>query len=238
MLHFVVCDDNNNVREKVSKVITKLMLPTDIEYETVSFFQYDKRFINFLNSNNGNNIYILDIEVNSHSGLDIARKIREKDWNSIIIILTAHYELAYEAFKNRLMLLDFISKFDNYEKNLYDVLQIALKILNKKEQLVFKAGQTIYKIDFNDILYIIKEEGQRNTIIKTFYQKYSISSSLTEVEEKLNGDFLRTHRACIVNKTNVKRIDFKEKFIVFKNDEKINLLSRNYQKEVKKYVFS
>jgi len=222
----------------VSKVITKLMLPTDIEYETLVFSQYDKNFVRLIESKTGQRIYILDVEVNSHSGIDIARKIREKDWTSIIVVLTAHYELAYEAFKNRLMLLDFISKFDNYEKNLYDVLQLSLKILNKEEQLSFKIGQIAYKLDFNDILYITKEEGKRNTTIQTFYQKYSVSSTLTEIGEKLNNDFLKTHRACIVNKKNIKTIDFKEKIIIFKNNEKINLLSKNYQKEVRKYVFN
>jgi len=214
------------------------MLPTDIEYETLVFSQYDKNFVRLIESKTGQRIYILDVEVNSHSGIDIARKIREKDWTSIIVVLTAHYELAYEAFKNRLMLLDFISKFDNYEKNLYDVLQLSLKILNKEEQLSFKIGQIAYKLDFNDILYITKEEGKRNTTIQTFYQKYSVSSTLTEIGEKLNNDFLKTHRACIVNKKNIKTIDFKEKIIIFKNNEKINLLSKNYQKEVRKYVFN
>lgn len=42
MLHFVVCDDNNVIREKIGKIITKLMLPIDIEYKTLMFSRYDK----------------------------------------------------------------------------------------------------------------------------------------------------------------------------------------------------
>ncbi|MFA5407310.1 MAG: LytTR family transcriptional regulator DNA-binding domain-containing protein [Bacilli bacterium] len=136
------------------------------------------------------------------------------------------------------MLLDFISKFDDYQKNLYETLQLTLKILDNKKQLIIKIAQTIYKIDFNDILYIVKEEGKRNTIIKTFYQEYSVSLPLTEISEKLSSDFIRTHRACLVNKVNIKTIDFKENVIMFKNDESINLLSKKCKKEVKKYVCS
>jgi two-component system response regulator AgrA len=238
MLHFVVCDDNAVVRENVNKVITKLMLPTDIEYKTMFFSQYDKNFAQFIDNKVGKKIYILDVEVNAHSGLDIARKIREKDWESIIIILTAHYELAYDAFKNRLMLLDFISKFDNYEHNLYDVLRIALKASDIKKQLSFEFNRISYRIDLDDILYIIKDTSKRNTIIKTSSREYSVVLNLSEVTNMLTDNFIQTHRSCIINRDNVKSIDFKENTITFKNGITITLLSKTYKKEVKKYVFS
>jgi two-component system response regulator AgrA len=234
----VVFDDNAVIREKVNKVITKLMLPTDIEYKTLLYSQYDKSFAQFIDERVGQKIYILDVEVNSYSGLDIARKIREKDWESIIIILTAHYELAYDAFKKRLMLLDFISKFDNYEQNLYEALRIALKVSNVKKQLSFKFNRVLYKIDLDDILYIIKDTSKRNSIIKTFSKEYSVALNINEISTMLTDSFIQTHRACIINRENVKKIDFKENTITFNNNEKISLLSKTYKKEVKKYVFS
>jgi two-component system response regulator AgrA len=238
MLHFVVCDDNVTIRENVNKVITKLMLPTDVEYKTLMFSQYDKSFAQFIDKKVGKKIYILDVEINAYSGLDIARKIREKDWESIIIILTAHYELAYDAFKNRLMLLDFISKFDNYEHNLYDVLKLALKASDVKKQLSVESNRTLYKIDMDDILYIMKDTARRNSIIKTFSKEYSVPLTLSEIMAMLPDNFVQTHRACIINRENVKNIDFKENTITFKNNEQISLLSKTYKKEVKKYVFS
>jgi two-component system response regulator AgrA len=219
-------------------VITKLMLPMDIEYKTLFFDKYDKNFANLINKKIGKKIYILDVELNMHSGIDIARKIREKDWGSIIIILTAHYELAYDAFKNRLMLLDFISKFDNYEQNLYDTLKIALKAFNVKKYLNFKFNRISYRIDLADVLYIVKDTAKRNIIIKTFSNEYAVNLNLNQISEMLTEDFVRTHRACIINKENVKNIDFKENTITFSNDEKILLLSKMYKKEVKKYVFN
>ncbi|MDD4298094.1 MAG: LytTR family DNA-binding domain-containing protein [Bacilli bacterium] len=238
MLHFVVCDDNAPTREKVNKVITKLMLPSDAEYKTLLFSQYDKSFIQFIDKKVGKKIYILDVEVNFQSGLDVARKIREKDWESIIIILTAHYELAYNAFKNRLMLLDFISKFDDYEHNLYETLKLALKAINVKKQLSFEFNRISYKIDLDDILYIIKDTAKRNSIIKTFAKEYSVALTLNEIIKMLPNSFIQTHRACIINKDNVKNIDFKSNVITFNNNEKITLLSKTYKKDVKQYVFN
>lgn len=238
MLHFIVCDDNAVIRENINKVITKLMLPTDVEYRTLFFAQYDKQFAQVVNKKIGRKIYILDVEVGAHSGLDIARKIREKDWESIIIILTAHYELAYDAFKKRLLLMDFISKFDDYQQNLYDTLQLSLKVTDNKKNISFKIGSTIYKINYDDILCIIKDEASRNTIIRTYASDYSTSLSLNDLSGMLGSNFVRTHRACVINKDNVENIDFKKNTIIFKNGSTINLLSKNYKKEVKKYVFN
>lgn len=238
MIKFIICDDNTVVRETVNNVITKVMLPTDIEYKIFSFSQYDKNFVQLIDKNMGKKIYILDVEVNLHSGLDIARKIRDKDWNSIIIILTAHYELAYDAFKNRLMLLDFISKFDDYEHSLHDVLKLAVRASETKKQLSFEFNRTLYKIDFNDILYIMKDTGRKNSIIKTFTKEYSVSLNLNKISSMITENFIQTHRACIINKDNVKTIDFKENTITFINNEKILLLSKTYKKDVKKYVFN
>lgn len=238
MINFIICDDNTVVRETVNNVIAKVMLPTDIEYKTFSFSQYDKSFMQLIDKNLGKKIYILDVEVNSQSGLDIARKIRDKDWNCIIIILTAHYELAYDAFKNRLMLLDFISKFDDYEHNLHDVLKLAIKASETKKQLSFEFNRTVYKIDFNDILYIMKDTGRKNSIIKTFTKEYSVALNLNKISLMITENFIQTHRACIINKDNVKTIDFKENTITFINNEKILLLSKTYKKDVKKYVFN
>jgi len=238
MLHFVIFDDNELIREKVNKVITKLMLPTDIEYKTLEFSKYNKSFAQLIERRGEKKIYILDIEVDSYSGLDVARKIRERDWESIIIVLTAHYELAYDAFKNRLMLLDFISKFDNYEQNLYDVLKLALKASHVKKQFSFTSNRMAYRVDYDDILYIIKDTAKRNTIVKTFSKEYPVSLNLNEIMAMLPDNFIQTHRACTINRDNVKTIDFKENVITFNNNEKISMLSKTYKKEVKEHVFS
>ena len=56
------------------------------------------------------------------------------------------------------------------------------------------------------------------------------------IKEKLKGNFMYTHKSCIINMDNVKTIDIKNKVIVFSNNTKTDLLSRKYLKEVKEYV--
>lgn len=238
MINFIVCDDNIEILENLKLIITKLMIKTDHDYQTHIFDKYNDNFVKLINKKIGKKIYILDIEVGKKSGLDIARKIREKDWESIIIILTVHHELLYDAFKNRLLLLDFISKFDNYEDKLIESLNLSLNILNDTKQLTFKSKRISYRVDLNDILYITKTINKHQTIIKTISNEYYTSISLNKIISQLTTDFIQTHRACIINKNNIKKINFKENIITFINNEKISLLSKKYKKEVKKYVFS
>ena len=52
-------------------------------------------------------IYLLDIETPSASGIDIARKIRKHDIESMIIFITGHEELGDVVLKNNTMFLSF-----------------------------------------------------------------------------------------------------------------------------------
>ena len=75
-----------------------------IEYNTHVYNDYDKKFHEMLESKIPFKIYLLDIETPSGSGIDIARKIRNKDVDSIIIFLTVHEELGNVILKNDLIL--------------------------------------------------------------------------------------------------------------------------------------
>lgn len=233
MINFIVCDDNKEINKKINNIIKKIMLPKDLKYKILEFNRYDNEFKRIMNSKIGYKVYILDIEVDNVSGLDIIRKIRTKDWNSVIIIISAYYELSYQAFRNRLLILDFISKFDNFENKVKECILLSLNILNSKTCLDFISENIMHKIDYDDILYITRDDKKRKVLIYTYYKTYEINISLFDIEKKLNLNFIKTHRACIVNKNNVKEIDYNENKITFKNGSFCYLLSRTRKKEVK-----
>ena len=104
--------------------------------------------------------------------------------------------------------------------------------INLKDYTTFRIGSN------PKILYIIKDTGKKKIIIKTFFKEYAVSLNLNKIKNMLNNSFIQTHRACIINRENVKNIDFKENMITFVNNEKISLLSKTYKKDVKKYVFN
>ena len=110
---FYLIDDSNIPAYDVTKILDKLYL-LDIYYIVV--FE-DGRTTLVFDPNEpehyGDGFYLLDqtySERNVIRALDLAREIRTYDWWSPIIILTAHGGMAFESFKQRLQILDFISK--------------------------------------------------------------------------------------------------------------------------------
>lgn len=104
------------------------------------------------------------------------------------------------------------------------------------DKLKIKTKNGIERIDYKDIVCILYDSYKRKSKIITLYSKYETSESLKGIKEKLKGNFMYTHKSCIINMDNVKTIDIKNKVIVFSNNTKTDLLSRKYLKEVKEYV--
>ena len=129
MINFIVCEDNKIILQKNIEIINKTMFNNNIDYRVYKFTDNNDELQNLITSQLENKIYILDIELENISGIDIARSIRKNDSKSIIIISTSYIEYLPFAIKNKLMLFDFVSKFDSYEENLSKVINNAIKII-------------------------------------------------------------------------------------------------------------
>lgn len=219
MINFIVCEDNPIVLEKNIKTINNLMFSNNLEYKIYSFTDYNSELQDLINNNLDNKIYILDIELEDSSGIDIARKIRKNDWSSLIIFSTAHFELFPHVFSDKLMIFDYITKYDDYENNLYKTLEKSIDIITHNNTISFKIGSDYHNIKINTILYLTFDKYSRKTIIKTFDNEYYINDTLSSLEESLNKDFKRINRAYIVNMLNVRKINYNERIIEFNNGE-------------------
>lgn len=129
MINFIVCEDNKVILQKNVDIINKIMFKNNINYRVYQFTSDNETLQNLIKDNQEDKIYILDIELDNTSGIDIARQIREKDNKSIIIISTTYVEYLPYTLKNKLMLFDFVSKFDSYEDNLLKVIEKAINEL-------------------------------------------------------------------------------------------------------------
>ncbi len=237
MISFVVCDDQKEFCKKVRKIIDKTFMKNTVEYEIKEFDGYDSHMKQFIEQSYASKIYILDIELkNGISGIDIARKIRKNDWNSIIIMVTAHSDLGYEALKAQIMLLDFISKYDECEKNLTNVLKKAVNKIDCKKVLLFESYGISHRIYLDDILYVTKDTVDRKCIIKTTYGEFAVNKTMNQMIDELDQRFYLSHRSCLVNTDKIKDIDWKNNLIYFDQNDKIDLLSRDKKKGLKEIV--
>ncbi len=233
-MKFVVYDDHKEFRDTIESIIKSLNYEDSI---IKLYSKYDEKLKEEI-KNDQKKIYILDIEVpNSISGLELARKIRMTDWKSVIIMVTSHNELGYEALKSQIMLLDFISKFSpTWKTNLKNTIKKAMNKTKEIPVLILETPNMIYRIYTDDILYILRDQVERKCKIKTINDEIYFPKSIKEFSALLDDRFFLSHRSCYINLKQVKKVDFKKLRIYFNNGEFIDYLSRDKKKELKEYV--
>ena len=232
MINFIVCDDNKNLLDNVVEIINKVMMKNRHEYKVHAFTDYNDKFMDIMNEKLSCKIYILDVEVPSKSGIDVARMIRKNDVDSVIIFLTSHNEVGSILLKEEIMFLTFICKFDDADKRLESSINKSLELVGKKMAIRFEDQGAIYTLPVKDIIYVMTDTIERKIIIKTDYAQFKVSKSLVEMENLLPSQFKHSHRACIVNVDRIRMIDKRNNKIIFDNDEAIDLLSKNFRKEL------
>lgn len=227
MIKFVVCDDKKEIVDSVVHIVDKVMLSNKLIYEKKLFNTYNKDFFDLVNEKSYK-IYILDIEVGTKSGIDIARMIRNTDNESIIIFLTSHLEEGFNVLKGDFMCLSFISKLDNYKGHLERSLKKALSFSNNKTLCINEKG-VLFNVKVSDILFIYRDTFERKIIVVTATNLFKLNKNLNDIKIGL----IKVHRACLVNKDRVSIVDFKNKKIVFDNGVETNLISEKYKENLK-----
>ena len=232
MINFIICDDIPKDRKMIEKIISKYMMKNKLEYKTHIFDDYDDQFIEIVNKKLPFKIYILDIETPTRSGIDIARIIRHKDVESVLIFLTGHQELSEVVMKNDFIFLSFINKFDDCENRLTKAIDKSLKMFKVKKTIRFKDNGILYAIPLEDILYITRDSIDRKCIIVTDYNEFKVGKNLNEIENMLNDNFVKTHRACFMNKKRVVSFNKAKRMVRFDNGTKCDLISTRFNKEL------
>lgn len=232
MIKFIVLEDNPHHRRKTKDIIFSYMMKNKYEFDILYFEKETDEFLHVIENRDSNYIYILDFELPNTTAIDVARKIRNFDWVSPIIIFTINGGMAYDTFKQRLQILDFVNKQFEAEKNLHELFDICFKQLKIGDNFKYKIGKVDYTIDYDKILYIYKDTVERKCILITDKTEHKISLNLVKVKELLNDDFIFTHKACIVNKRRVDAYVWNENKIIFDNGMEAPFLSRTHKKEL------
>lgn len=235
MINYIIYEDEKYYINIYEEVIHKFMARGDDRYRIYKYKEYDEKVLSEIKRLTGQNIYIVDIEVKGKSGLDLAREIRKdkKTMNDQIIIVTAHQELVQNAYHKRILMVDFISKFDDLDEKIILCLREIYEIFNGNEYLSFKQDGELIRIPYNDILYIEKDKEAECVYIVTENNQYKYRNSILRIEKLLKKDlrFFRCHRSCIVNIYKITKINGSIPIIIFGN-KSTHCLSREKKKEL------
>lgn len=234
MNNFIIYDNNPKYLEIIKNIIFNIVDQNKLNYNTFES-KCANEVQNYMINIHGNKIYILDTKSLGTNYLLIAKKIRlNGDWISPIIIISDDEKLEQIAYTSKILILSFIYKNDNFQNNLQDKINIALKINSSKKTLNFIYKSEIYQIPYEDILYIEKKIKCNSSIIVTKDKLIPINKCINDLETILCKTtlFYKTHQSCIVNTKNIFKVDFDLNIIYFKNCS-TDLLSRNRKKGLK-----
>lgn len=218
-LRLAVLDDEeywaNLIKEKI-----KLMFPTS----TIYVCNYSSEILNC-----NADVFFLDIELEKENGVEIAKKIKNKNKNIIILYVSSHENYVFDSMKTEP--LGFIRK-NRFDEDMNYYLEKLNVISKKKEQyIVLKKDNRVEKVKLENIQYIEKYNGicyfHCGDII--FTKRISLSVLL----KNLSDEFILIHKSIAVNLKYVVAIH--ETSVIMKNGETLEIARREAKETKKKF---
>lgn len=247
----LVVDDEKPAREELIYILRKME-----GIEVVGQASHGKEALGLIHKLKPD-IVFLDIQMPEMNGMEVARRLINKEYTPEIIFVTAYDQFAVEAFevnatdyllkpisedrlKQRLekMILE-----DRQEENLaYHKLEdlIHSMKLDKKvsQRISLYQNNRLIPVDIEDIIYITIEN--KNTIIFSNKGNFGTNYTLNELMDKLDKTmFFRSHKSYIVNLNYIESIDpwFNYTYnIHLSNSKEIIPVSRSYVKEFREVM--
>lgn len=222
----LIIDDENLARDNMRILLNNLPFDFEEIQEAGSVLEAIKKY-NQLEPN----VVFLDINMPNGSGFDFLECVDFK--NTKVILVTAYDDFAIKAIKYKVF--DYIVKpvdIDVLEATLERLVQEENFVANlsdiekKDEKIAFSTSNEIVYVDISDIIYC-ESDNSYCTIHTKSKDDVLISSSLQKVQEKLNGNFFRSHQSFLVNINEIIKYLKLENKILLSNGDKIPVSKPN-----------
>ena len=234
MLKIYVCEDIEVQRNKMQKIIENIVLMEDLDMELGCVSDNPYTILEKVKETDNVGIYFLDIDLGEDmTGLTLAQEIRKYDPRGFIIFVTTHSEMSYMTFIYKLEALDFILK-DNSEELGRRVYECILKAnqrfasVNNKVQANFsvKVNEKIFTVDYDEILFFETSMNVHKIILHCKNRQMEFLGKIKDIEKEVDERFYRCHRSFLVNKDNIREIDFQNRVIYMVNGDECLISSR------------
>ncbi len=225
-MKIAVCDDDRAVIEQIEQYIETIH---DKSLECEVFFCAEELQRYITEQNAIFDLFILDIEMKEISGIDFAKRLREKNVNALIVFMTSHPRYVFDVFET--ITFDFIEKPLTLER-LKRVIGKTKKYIGAAEKgFIFSYRQNNYSIAFSNISYLEKE-GRKVWIYTIDDKKYQCNMTLREIWSQLDTEiFGMLNKSLIVNISKIEGIIGEN--VVLQGGKKL-YISRDYRKGLKK----
>ena len=227
MLDIFVCEDNAAQRRTVINIIQNTVLIEELDMQLTLDTGDPYVLLEKVKTSQNTGVYFLDINLNSNmNGMKLAQQIRLYDPRGFIIFITAHSELSYMTFQYRVEAMDFVLKDNPAEAKvklreclLHAMERHTLQTNKTHKVYTLEVGGRKISVDYEDILFFETSSNIHKVILHAKDRQIEFPGALKELTGVLDGNFVRCHRAFLVNKNNIKEVDTKNRIIHFANGE-------------------
>nr|WP_300870955.1 LytTR family DNA-binding domain-containing protein [uncultured Acetatifactor sp.] len=225
-LNIAICDDEEIIREQIKELTEKEKSGLCMElYETGDALLASRKQFD---------IVFLDIQMEGTDGIETAKRLRQRDEDTILIFITGIREYVFEAFD--VAAFHYLLKPIEEEK-FREVFRRAGRELEKRkskrrETVFIKTRNRSFSLEKDSILYI--ESRGKKVEIHTTGETIEAYASMNEMEGQLGGGFFRCHRGYLVNMAYVAEYDSGS--ITLNNGEYVYLAKEKYGEFVKAYM--
>lgn len=221
-----ICDDE----KEICLQIRKLILAMAPESQVICYSSGKQ----FLTERQHFDILFLDIQMSDMNGIEIARTLRDRKEDTILIFVTALKEYVFDAFDVSAFhyLLKPLAK-DKFNSVFQEALKEAIKrTRNREESLFFQTKSRSFTLLKSEILYV--ENCRRKVDIHTLNQTETIYATMAHMENLLGSGFYRCHRGYLVNMAYIAQ--YSADNILLHNGETIYLSREKYNDFVAAYL--
>lgn len=201
-MKIAICDDEkiflDSLEEKIYGILSKL------DCEVIAFGSAEA----LLSSAMDYDLIFLDIEMGGMDGMRAAKQIRETDFETPIVFLTSHTEMAIEGYE--VNAFRFLKKPVEEEKLRQTLQDIQLMKASHKGVLIKAGGEEIVVIP-SEVLFL--ESDNNNVRIITSSGSITTRLKLSEAIEifnRINDTIRKVHRCSAVNLDHVARLRDRE----------------------------
>lgn len=235
-MRLAIVDDDTGFIKKVEMVIEDYCRKAG-ETATVRLFSDGGILLEGTGQGRGYDAYILDVEMPRLDGMELARRIREREEDADIIFLSGFEKYALPAYKVRAY--DYIMK-ERYKAEIpaiLDRIRAEKQRRNQEDYYTIQTAGMMERLPIDEIRYLTKEKKY-----VVFYGKEGQMSrertTLEKVYEKLPHErFLYVNKGCIINMKHI--ISLKSEIVTLDNKAEhviSRLMARNVREEVVRYL--
>lgn len=216
MLNIILCSNDSVHLKKLEKLIFTTILIEDLDMKIILSTDDPCRVIDYLEKNNNNGIYFLDVKLNHNiSGLQLGKKIRKKELNAKIIFITSHFELVHHTFDYKIEALDFI--FKDYSSIMVKKVKLCLKIANdyytspnhiETDRIKLKINNKLEIFLLKDIIFFETSDTPHKLTLHLSDRTIEFYGRLKDIQG-LCPNLIRIHKSFLVNLNRIKQICFK-----------------------------